>query len=166
MQALLEVNGTGLDYTSLKWGIKESFRDYFERLPDHDYGLIQGTRRCADGQIEFEADLGSGAGSGTFAFRGAVILTAHHGALSVRISNPHVTLGENGAAVLSAEVDEADGRPVRMVIANLTREGCTTSRTPNLTFRAELAEEGQYLFMGNYYAGDAMDPVTIWFATS
>ncbi|MCS5478145.1 HtaA domain-containing protein [Corynebacterium sp. YIM 101645] len=161
-----QLKETEINYASLEWGIKESFRSYFERLPDHSYNFTAGARRCSDGQIEFTADDRPGNDADTLAFKGSVHLTGHHGALSVRITSPHVSFRPDGTADLSAEVDEVDGQPVRMVIANLTRENPGEVRQPNLTFRAELAEEGQYLFMGNYYAGDALDPVSIWFVAS
>ncbi|RSZ63957.1 cell wall protein [Corynebacterium hylobatis] len=159
----MEAHGTSLAHASLEWGIKESFRNYFERLPDHSYGFAGEARRCSDGQIEFQTDPTADADVNTLAFKGAVHLTGHHGALSVRIANPHVSFTADGEGVLSAEVDEEDGKPVRMAIANLMRENSPALQLPNLTFRAQLAEEGQYLFMGNYFAGDAMDPVSIWF---
>lgn len=156
--------GTALECTSLEWGIKESFRNYFERLPDHRYVLTEGARRCSDGQIEFPANEGQGGDGKTLIFRGIVQLSAHYGALSVRIANPHVWFSDDGRAVLSAEVDELAGEPVRMNIANLIRENSFSSRDFEWIFRTELAEEGQYLFMGNYFAGEVMDPVTVWFA--
>lgn len=164
MDMLMEHRDISLDYATLEWGIKESFRDYFERLPDHDYGLTAGARKCSDGQIEFPANP-TAAQNNTFAFQGIAQLSAHFGALSVKIANPHITLNQDGSATLSAEVDEVDNNPVRMVIANLLRDDSSIELQPHLRFRAVLAEEGQYLFMGNYFAGDAMDPVTIWFAT-
>lgn len=164
MESLMAQNHTNLDHVSLEWGIKESFRSYFERLPDHHYGLVEGTRRCSDGQIEFQADLDANIDASTFAFKGTLKLSAHYGALAVTIANPHVTLTSAGAGVLSAEVDEADGKPVRMVIADLTGEHFKTKAQSRLTLQATLAEEGQYLFMGNYFAGDEMDPITIWFS--
>lgn len=168
-----------LDHTTMEWGIKESFRRYFERLPDHRYDLGEGARRCSDGQIEFRAAAPVDSDD-TLAFRGVLQLSAHHGALSVRIANPWITFRGGNAAELSAEVDSVDGEPVRMRIAELTADEApsgaeSTGAQPtgaqptgaqrSLEFRAEVAEEGQFLFMGNYFAGDPMDPVTVWLTT-
>ena len=160
MEFAAEKKRPELDRATLEWGIKESFRSYFERLPDHNYDLSAGARRCSDGQIEFEESSESSA-DGNLSFRGSVQLTAHFGALAVKIAHPTIELGEEaGRGVLSAEVDEHEGKPARMVIAELFRE---SQDSRSITFRAELAEDGQYLFMGNYFAGDALDPVTVWF---
>lgn len=165
MKTLMNHHGIDCDHTTMEWGIKESFRRYFERLPDHRYDLQDGARRCSDGQIEFQVDPHT-ASADTLAFRGAVQLTAHHGALSVRIADPRITLRDATEAELSAEVDSVDGQPVRMVIALLTAGRSDPDTPSRRVFQAEVAEEGQFLFMGNYFAGDPMDPVTVWFSTA
>ncbi|MFH5824554.1 HtaA domain-containing protein [Georgenia sp. AZ-5] len=153
---------------SLEWGLKESFRRYFERLPDHVYGLTDGAVRNAAGEFGFPHRLGfgpEGAGGTVLAFSGRVALTAHFGALSVVIADPEVLFGQDGSVTLSAAVDEVDGRAVRMDIADLALEVGRLG-APEVRFSASLARDGQYLFMGNYFAGDALDPVTIRFADS
>lgn len=160
MEFIADIKRSELGEATLEWGIKESFRTYFERLPDHRYDLSAGARRCSDGQVEF-VESPEPAHENKLSFRGTVQLTAHFGALSVKIAHPTIEFGEEaGRGVLSAEIDEKDGEPVRMVIAELFREA---QNARSITFRAELAEEGQYLFMGNYFAGDSLDPLTVWF---
>ena len=155
---------------ALTWGIKESFRRYFERLPDHNYELTEGAGRSASGKFTFPPRAEAGparAGHRMFSFSGRVLLTAHFGALSVMIADPEVLVRPDGRASLSAEVDKENGQTVRMVIANLALEGTGgPAGTPQICFSASLARDGQYLFMGNYYAGDPLDPVTIRPATA
>lgn len=160
MNSIVDHNLPDLQGATLEWGIKESFRTYFERLPDHRYELSGGARRHGDGQIEFGGNLEPSDGY-RYVFGGTVQLKAHFDALSVKIANPVIERdGDAGTVVLTAEVDEQDGVPVRMTIAQLHLD---STAPDNLTFRAELAGEGQYLFMGNYFAGDPMDPVRVWF---
>lgn len=154
----------------LTWGIKESFRQYFERLQDHAYDLGAGAGRTGRGEFSFPAQVGSGPELGendSFSFAGRVALSAHFGALSVVIADPVVVMDGEGKATLSAVVDEDGGRPVRMVIADLALQSMSGSPdAPLAHFSAALAKDGQYLFMGNYYAGDLLDPVTIRLAPS
>lgn len=143
---------------SLEWGIKESFRAYFERLPDHSYQFADGARRDRDGQIVFQL-VPESSDHNRLVFKGAVLLEAHFGALSVKIANPVIERRAGSDEIgLSAEVDEQDGKPIRMLIATLERD---LDGSETLVFRAQLADEGQYLFMGNYFAGDEMDPVSV-----
>jgi hypothetical protein len=154
----------------LSWGLKESFRAYFERLPDHAYEAGGGARRTRDGRLVYPARAGSADEPvdpecrRVLAFGGRVVLTAHFGALSVAIGDPEVRVDPSGRGDLSAVVDEDRGRPVRMVIARLNAESAGQGAGgPWVSFSATLAQEGQYLFMGNYFAGDPMDPVMVHF---
>jgi hypothetical protein len=147
------------------WGIKASFRTYFERLPDHAYELSGGAERTESGGFRFP---GRGAptrdenGLWVIPFSGRLVLTAHFGALSVLIADPEVLVSPQGGVSLSAIVDEVEGRAARMVIADLAFEGTGGERlSPEANFSASLARDGQYLFMGNYYAGDPLDPAII-----
>jgi hypothetical protein len=161
----LMFRGRGRDLT---WGVKESFRMYFERLPDHVYALAGGVDRTGSGEFCYprRAEESSAPdGYHVFSFSGRVVLSAHFGALSVMIADPEVLVDRNGRATLSAAVDEDGDQPVRMVIADLAFEGVAGSpEAPQACFSASLARDGQYLFMGNYYAGDPLDPVAIRFA--
>lgn len=158
------------DVVDMTWGVKESFRTYFERLSDHHYDLSGGAARAVGGEFRFPQQGQSGQASGgreTLSFAGRVVLTAHFGALSVRIEDPNILMDSGGRATLSAVVDEVDGKPVRMVVADLVvdHEETAAGHDPfRLCFSASLAVEGQYLFMGNYYAGDPLDAVAIRFA--
>jgi hypothetical protein len=89
-----------------------------------------------------------------------VALTAHFGALSVVIADPEVVFGQDGSVTLSAVVDEVDGLATRMDIADLTLDAGRQGDR-DVRFSASLGRDGQYLFMGNYFAGDPLDPVTI-----
>jgi hypothetical protein len=149
----------------LTWGIKTSFRTYFERLPDHAYDLSGGAVRTEGGGFRFP-----GRGAPTMAengvrvipFSGRLVLTAHFGALSVLIADPEVLVSPQGRVSLSATVDEVEGRAACMVIADLAFQGMGAEQiSPEANFSASLARDGQYLFMGNYYTGDPLDPVSM-----
>jgi Htaa len=159
--------GKGRDLT---WGVKESFRMYFERLPDHVYDLAGGAERTDSDEFRFPQraeDSSAPDGYQALSFSGRLSLSAHFGALSVMIADPEVLLDRKGKATLSAAVDDDGSQPVRMVIADLAFEGMSGGpEAPRACFAAALASDGQFLFMGNYYAGDPLDPVTIRFAAS
>ncbi|OAV51061.1 hypothetical protein A6F49_02730 [Enteractinococcus helveticum] len=143
---------------TLEWGLKESFRAYFERLSDHSYQFADGACRLNNGQFVYEI-VPEASDRNKLVFSGTVQLEAHFGALSVKIAHPvidqNASTGEIG---LSAEVDEHNGEPVRMLIATLEQ---SLDGAESLVFRAQLADEGQYLFMGNYFSGDELDPVSV-----
>lgn len=165
---IMEYNETTFPGTarSVVWGVKESFRTYFERLPDHVYSLAGGTSRNADGTFSFpgRSQRELLAGGWLLSFTGTLTLTAHHGALSVTLAEPEILLGDDGRGTLSAIVDEENEEPIRMAIAELQFTGMTGGlETPQANYSAVLATDGQYLFMGNYFAGDPLDQVAIQF---
>ena len=141
---------------ALDWGIKKTFRDYFEQLSDHSYELTEGAQLNDDSEISF-AFAPDSKEEKLVKFRGRVRLTGHSGALQIQIANPIVEFGTGKSATLSAEVDEYQGEPVRMIIANLEQ----LSASPSLKFRVELAKEGEYLFFGKYFEGEEMAPLTM-----
>ncbi|AGN17754.1 LPXTG-motif cell wall anchor domain-containing protein [Corynebacterium glutamicum MT] len=140
---------------TLEWGVKESFRAYFERLPDHNYALSGGSKRLIDGQFQFP---GSSVGTRRLEFYGEVRMTGHHGALSLQIADPIIEFQDADSALLSAVVDEENAQPYRLVIATLKKK---LEDARSIIFDTQLADDGQFLFMGNYFAGDPMDLITI-----
>ena len=153
--------------TCLMWGVKESFRTYFERLPDHVYSLAAGTTRNNEATFSFPVGAQPKllpAGGWQMSFAGTLALTAHHGALAVTLAAPEILLDGIGQGTLSAVVDEENEQLVRMDIAQLQFAGISGSdEAPQADFSATLATDGQYLFMGNYFAGEPLDPVAIRF---
>lgn len=150
---------------NLVWGVKESFRTYFERLSDHAYSFEAGTSRSSEGTFSFPARAQPESlpdGGWLLAFTGTLAMTAHHGALSVTLAGLEILLDREGRGTLSAIVDEENEQAIRMVIADLRFDGMAGGlETPQANFSASLATDGQYLFMGNYFAGDPLDPVAI-----
>lgn len=150
----------------LTWGIKGSFRRYFEGLSDHAYELSGGARQNDTGLFTFQTaqnDEEPSSGRHAYSFSGEMVMTAHHGALSILIANPEILLDSTGAASLSAVVDRDAETLVRLTIADLTLEHVSGDTILQANFSAKLAYDGQYLFMGNYYAGEQLDPVSIHF---
>lgn len=149
----------------LRWGLRASFRDYFERLADHEYRLSNGASRTARGQFMFPGRVQTGpgpSGPGIIRCQGRVEMTAHFGALSVLIADPEIAIGDDGHGILTAVVDEHGDAPVRMDVARLSPVSSPGGNLgPGWQWTATLAEEGQFLFMGNYFAGDPLDPVCV-----
>lgn len=140
---------------TLEWGVKESFRAYFERLPDHNYALSGGSKMLIDGRFQFP---GLSADAQCLKFHGEIRMTGHHGALSLQIADPIIEFHKADTAMLSAVVDEENAQSYRLVIAALNKK---SEDARSIIFDTHLANDGQFLFMGNYFAGDPMDPVTI-----
>ncbi|WP_168199872.1 HtaA domain-containing protein [Citricoccus sp. SGAir0253] len=149
----------------VRWGLRTSFREYFERLADHEYRLSGGAGLSEQGQFVFPGHAQAGAAPGrpgVIRCRGRVQMSAHFGALSVLIADPEIVIGDDGQGILTAVVDEHGDAPVRMEVARLSLDGSPEGDpAPRWQWAAVLAEEGQFLFMGSYFAGDPLDPVCV-----
>jgi hypothetical protein len=137
---------------SLTWGIKESFREYLEMLPDARTEVSSGASLTAEGLLAFPLERAVDVNGGTcFQFSGTVAITAHGGELSVVVSRPEVVLtGSGGRLRISAR--EGD-------IAHLSD---VTRSSHAITAVCELSAEGAiWLLAGYYQEGDLLDPITL-----
>lgn len=156
--------------TEMQWGIKQSFSEYFTRLPDHLITTTEGADHLASGLLTFPVasthaiDRDTAA---TLSFTGRAHLSAHFGAISILIADPQLSASGESTWDFSAVVDEDDDRTHRMNIG-AARIGDIAEHDDGITVRfdIELAAEGQFIFMGRYPEGESMDPISMTFATT
>ncbi|MEK9770682.1 MAG: HtaA domain-containing protein [Betaproteobacteria bacterium] len=147
-----------MNLTTLKWGVKESFRQYVDGVGG-TISLSEGAERSADGAFIFQAipggdlDLSAEHGpKGSVFFKGAVSFNAHGGMLKSTLSELAVEAGPEG---LVLTVLEGPMNQSRCAIANLTlvnEPGISTTK-----LRAEITLDGMYQIADNYPPGTALD---------
>jgi hypothetical protein len=156
----------------LRWSIKYPFLVYIASMADGRCSVTDGAS-IVEGpehdQFLFEpvAEVVSGS-SVELSFRGEVRFSGHHGMLYVRIADPVVRLGRNGA-VLSTLVREATAaQPDRLDLVRCTVPGPPTpvpvSRevVPRHTWLGRdvrLTAAGSDVFGGVYPVGEQFDDV-------
>lgn len=140
--------------TTLRWGVKQSFRAYVEAMG----GAISadaGAARADDGGFVFAAaedsDLVADDGglSGTGRFRGRVAFSAHGGMLSVTLVDPWVEAAADGWVLSIAETATR-----RTAIAKLgVLEGGAMGAVTTL--------DGMMILGDHYPPGTALDEVRL-----
>lgn len=156
----------------LTWGIKRSFIDYIDSLPDGSVSATGGAAVLESGLFCFAPDDAGGAsdtdgagysavrGSGTLRFRGDVRLAGHHGMLLVRLLDPWITF-TGGTGVLS--IGTGGGSQERSTLA-FVRAAAPRELEGSLVWAhvdVVISPEGSELFDGQYAAGQPMDPLII-----
>jgi hypothetical protein len=148
----------------LSWGIKRSFIDYINSLPDGSVSATEGATVVGSSLFCFSperSDYDEAPGTGVLRFRGDVRLAGHHGMLLVRILDPWITFtGDSGA--LSISTGDGGGQD-RAVVAFLSP---TKPRHADGSLVWDhvgvvISQEGSDLFDGQYAAGQPMDPLFI-----
>jgi len=147
-----------MNLTTLKWGVKESFRQYVEGVGG-TISLSEGAERSTDGAFLFQAipggDLELNAEHeprGSVLFKGSVSFDAHGGMLKSTLSELAVEAGPDG---LVLTVLEGPMNQSRCAIANLTlvdEPGVSAT-----TLKAEITVAGMYQIADNYPPGTALD---------
>ncbi|MGD9959225.1 HtaA domain-containing protein [Nocardioides sp.] len=144
----------------LSWGIKASFLDYIERLPDGRVSLTDGAAAAESGWV-FPPDPRVGApdgidADGFLAFRGGIRFAGHHGMLVVDIVDPWISVRGNEATLTIA------GAGARLPLVT-----CTLAQTPAPAGMAawaatdvRLTPEAAVIF-GVYPPGEPFEPLLI-----
>lgn len=146
----------------LSWGIKRSFIDYINSLPDGSVSATNGATVAEPSLFCFSpesSDYDVERGTGVLRFRGDVRLAGHHGMLLVRLLDPWITF-TGGSGVLSISTGEGQDR---------TAVGFLTPSKPRVAggslvwepVDVVISPEGSELFDGQYAAGQPMDPLFI-----
>ncbi len=105
----------------LSWGIKRSFIDYINSLPDGSVSATDGATVAGSSLFCFSpesSDYDVARGTGVLRFRGDVRLAGHHGMLLVRLLDPWITF-TSGSGVLSISTGDGGGQD-RTVVAFLS----------------------------------------------
>jgi Htaa len=149
----------------LSWGIKRSFIEYINGLPDASVTAADGAAVEETGRFRFtpalsEYDVESG--TGILRFRGDLRLSGHHGMMFVRLLDPWIAI-TGGQGILSISTGEDAGLD-RTAVAVLHTGTPTRESDGSLTWtRVEVAitDEGSELFDGQYAAGQPLDPLSV-----
>lgn len=149
----------------LVWGVKQSFRAYVQATG----GTIaagDGAQASETGEIAFPAQpggtLASGADgvlTGRAAFLGSVRFEAHGGMLSVRLADPAVEIGPDGAVLTVADLS-AGAR--RLAIASLDAAGAARGEAGEVALPARVTMDGSFVLGDHYPPGTELDPVRVW----
>ena len=170
------VTGCVVDDASITWGFKESFRAYISG------SIAHGEWTVAEGATYTVPNFGWSAGAGGYdaetaagllAFAGSITFTGHGGVLNTTVSNPQISFVDKNTVVLLLDVSGTtqDGEAVdtpAVEFAELDLEGVVENDGGAVTITAApaaLTAAGAAAF-GTYPAGEALDPVTIAFATA
>lgn len=143
----------------LRWGVKNSFVAYVEKMRDGAVFVADGATRLDDGAFYFPFQDETHTERGSVRrFLGAVHFTGHSGMLAVNLSGIEVTETSAGAVLSIADELSPQGR-LTLVQLGEAEEGVTSS---GVTYPAPvLTDEGADLFFENYPAGTAFDAVTL-----
>ncbi|AWH91495.1 hypothetical protein A6035_04155 [Dietzia lutea] len=174
-EATYEVTGG-----SIKWGFKQSFRNYFYGFAHgtHTFDGVsfEGTDNATDGKYVWPVTAGTvdGPGSATASGEGSVNFNAHGGVLNTTISNPTVEIdGTAGVLKLDWEGNEfttdEDAEPVKIggeqvVAATFALPAASDFHAPGqitVTSPASVIGENFVPAFNNYPSGSALDPVTL-----
>jgi hypothetical protein len=149
----------------LSWGIKRSFIDYINGLPDASVSVVNGATVDETGLFRFAAensDYDAVRGTGILRFRGDVRLSGHHGMMFVRLLDPWIVF-TGGRGILSISTGDDVGQD-RTAVASL-RSGAPRQAADGSLIWADvevaITDEGSELFDGQYASGQLMDPLFI-----
>src|SRR5690606_34163981 len=104
---------------TLRWSIRQRFRDYVREIPDGREELLGEARYDEHNTIEFPADgtvPPSDRNDGILRFTGGVAFHGHRGALSVRIVDPWIELTPDGIHITVRDLLDFENPNARFVI--------------------------------------------------
>lgn len=152
----------------MSWGIKQSFNEYIQAMPDGRRGAGHGATEMPDGTFFFEladaTDFEPQGRRGVIKYQGDVRYKAHQGMLFVMVVDPWLEF-DDGVAVLSiVDAEQWPNRERRMVLATL-KPADGTGRLPLGWERmdAHLTQEGVDMFNNVYTLREQLDPVRFSF---
>lgn len=151
-----------MNLTTLKWGVKESFRHYVEGVGG-TISLSEGAERSVDGAFIFQAypggNLNLSAGqspTGLVSFRGTVTFDAHGGMLKSTLSQLAIEVGPEGLMLTALEAPMGQNR---CAVARLTMGDEPMGST--ITLNAEITLDGMYQIADNYPPGTILDSLEL-----
>jgi len=149
----------------LLWGVKQSFRSYVSRSPGSRVFLDAAAGVSATGEYYFPPDPESrdtfdpATGHGVLHFRGQVHFVAHHGFLSVRLTDPRVSFRGADAELSFTTGDGADDVILARLRPATPRHEGSALTWPQIA--ACVHEDGVETFGGTYAVGHPLDAVRI-----
>ncbi|MGO3146466.1 MAG: HtaA domain-containing protein [Leucobacter sp.] len=164
-----------VDSAELRWGVKESFRNYISgSIANGEWTTENGASyetpafKWDNGVGTFASDMSEGA----VAFTGDVHFTGHDGAMTLDIKNPEIVFTGTDSAQLvlsmgSADTEGAEIAYEPVVAAKVDLSGYDAGDGSTLTIEnaaVALTAEGADAFngeFGDYYAGQELDPLAL-----
>lgn len=149
----------------LRWGIKRSFIDYINSLPDASVSAVDGAAMDEAGLFRFapdRSDYDVDGATGILRFRGDVRLSGHQGMMFVRLLDPWIALsGGRGILSIGTGEEAGQGRTAVAVLRAGTPVRAADGSLTWTTVEVSITDEGSELFDGQYPAGQPMDPLFI-----
>lgn len=142
--------------TTMKWSIKQSFRDYVALLDDGSEDVIEPARVDQGGlKLIFPLDSET-TGIGELRFGGGVEYTGYGGILSARMLDPWIESSVKGTVIsVIAGPRSVAARTAIAEIDPLGELSGEVTRVPRLTL------EGARLFGDVYQPGTSLDPIIL-----
>lgn len=153
----------------LRWGIKRSFIQYVQRMPDGRGWVGYGAQPYSEDEILFAPETAGrrtnseGQTEMFWTFRGEVRFSGHFGFLFVRVASPELILRDGTATVLVAAPDSGTESPEQLPLATLRlqRRPAPTGAEIWQGTDVRLTEAGVEFFGGVYPPGEDLEPLTV-----
>ena len=150
-----------MSFSTLTWGVKESFRAYVEAR-EGTITVSDGATRTDEGTFVFNAapdgDLSiapDGSATGAMQFQGTVSFEAHGGMLKATITELALEIGGEGLVLtaLDTQMDQ------RCELATISIEEVDASGP--VTLGTQITMDGMYMIADNYPPGTELDPIRL-----
>lgn len=161
----MDQHNTSAQY--LRWGIKESFRDYLGRQADFSLNVYGGASVGAGNAVHFpltqgSTDESSADGGVMWAAQGNALFLAHHGMMRLSLKDPIVRKdGSDLTLAFDFGTDVSGTKPEYFGVARLVEIPAGDDR--RRTFQAFLLPDATGMFNDMYEADSELDTLTIGF---
>ncbi|SFU01275.1 Htaa protein [Geodermatophilus amargosae] len=152
----------------LRWGIKGSFLEYVQRMPDGKGWLGDGAVAVGTNEILFPPERTGwrpspdGVPDRFWAFRGDVRFSGHHGMLFVRLAFPVLTLrGEHAELTVTPLEDTESAERLTLVTLSLAQQPSLEGIEIWHGTDVRLTGTGAELFNDVYPLGAEFEPLTV-----
>lgn len=151
----------------LRWGIKESFREYVLALNDGSESLSSDVTKDEHGNYLFRADPDGACDAttgGPLKFQGSVLLSGYRGMLIVRVRDPWIEATSGGMRLTVMHPSYREKTTERLALAELVEAG--TKEIDGVRYRtlaSRLLSFGVRTFNDVYQVGTELDDVTVVF---
>jgi hypothetical protein len=154
-------------HKALRWGIKQSFRDYVLALNDGSENLSSQVTRDERGNFSFEADP-NGTSKATndepMKFQGSVVLSGYRGMLLVRVRDPWIEVTNSGMQLTVMHPAYREKTTERLALAELVEVGTReVEGSYYSTLGSRLLAPGVRTFDDVYKVGTELDDLTVVF---
>lgn len=154
-------------HMALRWGIKQSFREYVLAMSDGSESLSPEVTKDEHGNYLFKADpdATSDASSGdALKFQGSVLLSGYRGMLLVRVRDPWIEETNGSVRLTVMHPAYREKTTERLALAELVEVGTKEIDGAHYrTLASRLLPSGMRTFDDVYKVGTELDDVTVVF---